>query len=391
MRVVALTTSFPHHPDDYRGRFVADWADALAALGARVRVLAPVPYRRREPTGVVVDPWRMPPALRDAHGLPDLLTARPVTTALGGGVATARLALAARRASRGADVVVAHWLLPAGLVAAAVGGRRLHLYAHGADVALLERLPGGAALARHLVARADGLTCVSADLRARLSRLAGAPVEASVLPMGVAVRPAEARRVAHWRARLGMGDRPGGPLVLTVGRLVPIKGLDVLVRALALRPSARWVAAGDGPERARLAAQAAAAGVDVRFVGTVSPADRDALLALADVFALPSRTVARRTEGAPVALREAMVAGLPCVASATGGVVEMSSTGLRQVPPEDPAALRAAIDASVGDAAAGRANRRVGEAFRWSAVGPAHLAAISGAAAPPPGTRPAAR
>jgi len=109
-----------------------------------------------------------------------------------------------------------------------------------------------------------------------------------------------------------------GRIVGSLGRLDRQKGYDVLVRALAQLPSdVSAVVVGDGPERDALHELAATLGVDGRFVVTGWKEDaRDELTAF-DVFALPSRF-----EGFPLALLEAMLAGLPPVATDVGSVAE---------------------------------------------------------------------
>ena len=142
----------------------------------------------------------------------------------------------------------------------------------------------------------------------------------------------QTRRIAEWfpqqlQSRMVVIPNPvappGGPVprktgrvgrgtVLGVGRLVRQKGFDLLVRAFAAatRHHSGWelVIAGEGPERAALAALAISCGVTdrVRLIGR--QADLRRVYAEADVFALPSRW-----EGFPNALLEAMAAGLPAV------------------------------------------------------------------------------
>ena len=86
-----------------------------------------------------------------------------------------------------------------------------------------------------------------------------------------------------------------------------------------------------------------ARGLDVRFVGTIRGDEKQAYLAAADAFALGSRVVAGdRAEGAPVSLLEAMHAGLPIVATATGGVGSLVGDAGLVVPDRDDS-LAAAI------------------------------------------------
>jgi glycosyltransferase involved in cell wall biosynthesis len=135
-----------------------------------------------------------------------------------------------------------------------------------------------------------------------------------------------------------------GPYVLGVGRLVPQKGFDVLMEALASDELAELnlVLAGEGFERDRLQARARELGIDsrVRFAGAVDRSRVAELLRGAHLFAFPSR-------GEPfgIALLEAMAAGAPSVATAAGGVPEFARDGENAllVEPGDPKALAAAI------------------------------------------------
>ena len=134
--------------------------------------------------------------------------------------------------------------------------------------------------------------------------------------------------------------------VLFAGNLIPRKGVDVLLRALAIvrerRPTLSAVIAGHGTESAALESLAAQLALTdaVRFVGRQ---ERDALVALfrrARVAAVPSRA-----EPFGLVVVEAMVCGTAVVASEVGGIPEIAAQtgGVMLVPPDDPAALAHAI------------------------------------------------
>jgi glycosyltransferase involved in cell wall biosynthesis len=148
--------------------------------------------------------------------------------------------------------------------------------------------------------------------------------------------------------------------LVSVGRLRPPKDFATLLRAVAaLEPgSARLRIAGDGPERAALAAEVARLGLEstVELMGTRT--DVAELLAGADVFVLSSDS-----EGLPMSVLEAMAARLPVVASAVGGVPEAVRDGETGtlVPPRDSAALAEALRRLVADPAL---RDRLGEAGR---------------------------
>ena len=129
----------------------------------------------------------------------------------------------------------------------------------------------------------------------------------------------------------------GQPIVLFVGRLVPYKGVDVLLEALKGVDAAALIV-GDGPLRAALEAQARALGVaePVRFLGSVADEELAALYRACDVFVLPSVT---RQEAFGVVQLEAMAAGKPVVSTdlgtGVGWVNRHGETGF-VVPPRDP-------------------------------------------------------
>lgn len=142
---------------------------------------------------------------------------------------------------------------------------------------------------------------------------------------------------ADARARLGIGA--GEFVAGWVGRLSHEKGADVLLDALPALPGARASFLGDGADEAALRARAARRGTAdrVRWHGAVPEAA--ALYGAFDVFVLSSRT-----EGTPIALFEAIAAGVPVVAARVGGVPDVVGPGEAWlVPPDDPAALAAAL------------------------------------------------
>jgi len=165
----------------------------------------------------------------------------------------------------------------------------------------------------------------------------------------------------------------GEEVIFYAGRLIPWKGVQYAIAALAEVPGAVLVVAGDGHYRPTLeeAVQAAGLADRVRFLGRVPHEDLPRLLAVSDV--LVATSFASETFG--IALVEAQACGVPVVASRFGGfpeVVKDGETGLL-VPPQDPSALAAALRALLSDPARrqrmGEAGRRwVAEQFHWERV-----------------------
>jgi len=243
-------------------------------------------------------------------------------------------------------------------------GHVLTGYFGPAATALFRRIE--AALAR----RSTLLVAVSPRQRDELIALGVAePERITVIPVGLDLAPFlnAASHAGRLRAELGLS--PEIPLVGVVARLVPIKGVDLFLRAAALLrqrvPGVRFVIAGDGPEREALEGQVTALGLDgvLRFLGWRH--DLPALYADLDLVVLSSRN-----EGTPVCLLEAMAAGVPVVATAVGGVedlVQDRMTG-RLTLPGDAGALASAIAEVLADR---RAAQAYAEAAR-AAVFPKH-------------------
>jgi glycosyltransferase involved in cell wall biosynthesis len=327
MRIALVTTSFPRHAGDYAGSFVCDRVEQLLADGHSVDVIAAgdggvAAELERERLTVARIPPRSGtdgPALFYGAGAPEALERGGAAVWFAAARFTVALAVAVRERARRFDLVESHWLVPSALAAAAAApGCRQRAYAHSGDVALLERIPFGRTIARRLVREGVALHFVSADLRRRFAALAG--VSGAIGSVGPLSPPA-----ADWVARAGVdgrGRRQLGlvrPTVIAVGRLVPIKGHDRLLRACARAQAARGAAAGievvilgDGPERARLARLADELGVRLRLPGFVPRADVARWLRAADVYVQPSiRLPNGRREGAPLATAEARAVGIP--------------------------------------------------------------------------------
>jgi len=247
-------------------------------------------------------------------------------------------------------VVTVHNAPPAGAVAAAIYGLLERLVARRADVVLCVSSDLAARMRRR-GARKVGRAIVPASAPARTSTPAPAPAQAPVPAPAPAPGPApipprtDAGRAGAGQA--GVSQRPAElgaerrPVVLAVGRLAAQKGFETLIEAATRwrdrRPEPLLVIAGTGPLDADLAAQARDCGVGVRFLGWRD--DVAALLAAADVLALPSRW-----EGQPLILQEALRAGRPIVAADVGGVRDLTGDAAALlVRPGDPAALAAAV------------------------------------------------
>jgi len=228
----------------------------------------------------------------------------------------------------GIDLVHAHESAPALVARFAVAGRSIPVVVtyHGSEP---ERVASFGRIAR-LAAQRVIATCqrTASDL----SAIGGVPpARIRVIGPGIEPKPAlDALVVRAVRQRL-LGDG-GRRLVVTVARLAHQKGIDVLVetarRTVARNETIRFAVVGDGPLRDDARRWAAAAGIE-RHVTFVGHSDHPhEFLAAADLFLLPSRW-----EGSPLTIVEAFQAGLPVVATDTGGVAELVDDAVGGVVP----------------------------------------------------------
>ncbi|HKU37693.1 MAG TPA: glycosyltransferase [Polyangiales bacterium] len=390
MRVGLLTTSFPRSATDSAGSFVLGFARALTARGCQMHVLAPEPSQRIAPIQerdltVTHVRYLRPRALQRtfyAAGAPENLARDPLAW-LGPLPFALSLARHTRALRSSWDAIVSHWALPCGLIAGELREQRPHLAVlHSADVHALLRAPGRRLWARRIARAANGLWFVTPGHREQFLELldpmtrAAARAASWATPMGIELPELGDRS----RARQALGVT--GFCALALGRLVPIKGLDVLLRACR-GSDIQLLFAGAGPERGRLEAEARALGVRARFLGEVSGHEKSLLLTAADTLVVPSRVLADgRSEGVPVAMLEAMAHGLPIVASAVGGIEEVAREAGLLVPADRPEALAAALERAKIDLAwrvrAGARARQIAESLAWNRVIEPALAVLTG-------------
>jgi len=292
----------------------------------------------------------------------------------------------------GADRVVLDPAVPLGLVGPRLGMPYAVLL-HGAEVAIPGRLPVSRSALAHVVRGASLVVSAggypAAEAR-RAVRGRGMPPVVEI-PPGVDLErftPLGADRRARARADLGLPAR--GPLVVSVSRLVPRKGMDVLIDAAALLsprfPGLTVAIAGRGRDAERLAGRVAESGAPVRLLGGVSDEDLPRLVGAADVFAMlcRNRWLGLEQEGFGIVFLEAAAAGVPQVAGGSGGAdeaVEDGVTGLVVRRPTEAGDVSRAIGTLLDDPdrarAMGEAARRRAEAsFDYDRLAPRLAASL---------------
>ncbi|MGS1015959.1 glycosyltransferase [Allosphingosinicella humi] len=370
LRVLTLSTLFPNQVEPILGGFVARQTLGLAALeDVAVEVVAPIgfgpwplsrhPHYARRAGLAEQETWNgltvHRPRYRVVPGWGARWTAR----------AMARALLPKLRGIRKRfpfDVIDAEFFWPDGPAAmhlARALGVPFSIKARGSDIQLWGMRAG---IGPQLVAagrEADGMLAVSGALRSAMASLGIEAGKVRVHHTGVDLdrfRPAD-RRVA--KAALGVD----GPLLASVGALIPRKGQRLALATLAELPSATLIFAGDGPDRAALEAEARRLRVAdrTRFLGA-QPHDAVArLIAAADVMVLPTSA-----EGLANVWVEALASGTPVVTSDVGGardVVDRPEAG--RLVPLEPSAIAAAVRDLLAEPPPQEAVRRAAERFRW--------------------------
>lgn len=238
---------------------------------------------------------------------------------------------------------------------------------------------------------AAGVSVCNAEA-GRIVRDKGARGEVAVVPLGVdpaVLSPAPAPSDDHAATGAATQAAPGRLRVGYAGRLAAHKGVDVLLDAVAGDDRLDLVVAGDGPDRAALEARARALGDRVRFAG---PLDGDDLVAFyrgLDVLAVPSRETPGWVEQFGRVAVEAMACGVPVVATSTGALPDVVGGAGLLVPPDDAAALRAALVRVLEEDGLAERLRADGAeraaACSWASVAQQYLALYRAAAGSAPG------
>lgn len=253
----------------------------------------------------------------------------------------------------GADVILAANVAYGGIIgllARVFIRKRYAAFAYAYEFLRFRRVPFAADLLRAVYRRADFTVAISSYTRDKLIEF-GAPEDRVrvILPGAPTPKDIRTEQLDEVRRKFVL---EGGPIILTVGRFVPRKGHETLVRAfprvLQRYPGAVLVLAGRGPAMPFVTRAAARLGIRdrVRLPGHVPDDELAALYQLCDVFALPTgEGPGGQVEGFGLVFVEAQTYGKPVVAGRSGGVPDAvldGETGLL-VPPDDPEALAAAL------------------------------------------------
>jgi glycosyltransferase involved in cell wall biosynthesis len=380
LRVLSIATLFPSPPRPAFGRFVANQMRAVAARGeAEVVVIHPIG----------VPPWPLSRSARyrplDAlpeagvlDGLPVRYPRFRLIPRIGGDSNPARIATAllpqarALHAAHRFDVVDAQFFFPDGPAAALIAadlGLPLTIKARGSDIHFWGRRPRALAQMLRAAQQAGALLAVSEALRQYMIALGMPGERITVHYTGLdraRFHPIERRAArALVSAIPELGVCTEGPLIVTPGALIAIKGQRLALAALERLPGAHLAFAGTGEDEAMLRRTAQERGIAdrVQFLGQVSHALLPQLFSAADAVVLPSER-----EGLANVWVEALACGAPLVIPDIGGAREViGGPTAGRIAARDPAAIAAALRDLFDDPPSQEAVAANAERFSWDA------------------------
>ena len=370
LRVLTLSTLFPNAAQPALGLFVERQTLGLARReDVELEIVSPVglpvwPLSRhrhyaRRGALALEEEWRGVRVHRPRfHVWPKVGEARAATS-----LARALLPMLRRLRERFAfDVIDSEFFWPDGVAAVALGrelGVPVSIKARGSDISFWGGRPGVSEQIVRAAHRADGLLAVSEALKRDMVRL-GLPAK-RIRVHYTGVDAERFRPLDRARAKQALGVT--GPLVVTVGNLIPGKGQRVAIAVAERLPEITLLIVGDGPDRAGLGALAKPLGERVRFLGSRPHDELPVLMAAADVMLLPTRS-----EGLANAWVESLACGTPVVTPDVGGareVIDRPEAG--RLVPADPDLMAQAVRAILADPPEQAAVRSAAAKFSWDA------------------------
>lgn len=354
LRVLTLSTLFPNGAQPTLGIFVERQTIGLAALpNAEVQVVAPVglppwplSYHRRYRARARLplrEEWKGLTVHRPRFPIVPIVGGRRTAESMAESLLPVLLEIRERFPF---DVIDAEFFWPDGPAAMLLGralGVPFSVTARGSDVQYWMHRPGIAEQILEASKAAGGMLAVSAAL-GRVMAGFGMPAE-KIRTHYTGVDHGRFRPVDRAQAKAELGV--AGPLIVTVGALIPGKGQKVAIETAERIPEATLILAGQGPDRPRLEAMVRRKwlGHRVRLVGGLAHDQVAKVMAAADVMLLPSRS-----EGLANVWVEALASGTPVVTPDVGGareVIDRPEAGA--IVPADPDAMAAAIRAILAD------------------------------------------
>lgn len=375
IHLLVFTSLYPNAAQPRHGVFVEERLRHLVDSGrVTATVVAPVPwFPFRHPRFGAYSAFARVPAHEQRYGIHIIHPRYPVIPKLGMSIAPwlmyrALLPVLMKLQADGADfdLIDAHYFYPDGVAAARLGaalGKPVVITARGTDVTWIPRYRRPRAQIQWAAERAAAIVAVSQALKDEVATLGVDPGKVTVLRNGVDLDRFGPRDRMAIRADLGLT----GPVWLTVGHLVPLKGVHIAIAALARVPDTTLLIAGEGPEQGKLRGLVEQLGLHarVRMLGPIPHAQ------LGDYYNAADALVhASSREGMPNVVLESLACGTPVVAAPYAGVGELlDAPEAGEIAAQRSAEAMAAAWQRLRDRAPTRAaTRAVAERLGWSPV-----------------------
>jgi teichuronic acid biosynthesis glycosyltransferase TuaC len=372
MKLLTFSTLYPNAANPSHGIFVESRLRHLLASGnAQSIVVAPVPwFVSSHPRWGKYAAFARAPREEKRHGIAVLHPRYPALPKVGMSAAPFLLAWAMKpvlkrilQSGYSFDVIDAHYFYPDGVAAMLVGkhlGKPVVITARGTDINLLPKFRLPRKMIQWAAMHSAGVITVCNALKDALIGLGVPPERMHVLRNGVDLELFQPVDRVATRNHLGMS----GTTLLSVGHLVPLKGHDILIKALPMLPNIRLLLVGDGPEEQslrRLTAELQLA-ERVQFLGTLTQEKLKAYYGSVDALVLASSR-----EGWPNVLLESMACGTPVIASNVGGIPEIVTAPEAGVlmAGRSPGELAQAVRELLANYPDHDATRRYAESFGW--------------------------
>jgi teichuronic acid biosynthesis glycosyltransferase TuaC len=369
LRVLTLATLFPNSAQPTLGVFVERQTLGLAALdGIEVEVVSPVgmppwplshhPHYATRVSLPRREQWKGLSVHRPRYRVLPLVGHRRTPQLM----ARALLPLLQEIRRRfDFDVIDAEFFWPDGPAAAELSkklGVPFSIKARGADIGFWGKAKASRGQIAAAARTSGGMLAVSKALRDDMVALGMPGEKIAVHYTGIDLDRFAPRDKKEAKTAFGVG----GPLLVSVGALIPRKGQMLAIEALRALPEATLILAGDGPDRARLEKAAAETGVAgrVRLLGGISHEEVARLMAAADVMVLPCVS-----EGLANVWVEALASGTPVVTSNIPGASEAISPDVGRLVPRDASAIAEAVRELLQTPPSSKALRNAATRFSW--------------------------
>lgn len=383
--IILLTSSYPSSIDLINRSFMTDFAESLTKKGIQVFVVCPhqpnLPFREKQNNiSIIRFPYWFTTPGQKLGGVGGIFPSMrrsllSVIQLIPFCICEFIITWKIIRKEK-INIIHSHWIIPQGLIGAIIqqiAGFPHISSIHGTDIHLVHAYKLAHPLMRVISKYSNIITTNSSHTYRLLQDLIpNNSINCRIIPMGI--YPEEFSS----KPRFDIKDQK---IILFVGRLIPLKGINILIKALKLihieNSSFQLFIVGEGPEQKTLENLSSDLNItsSVRFLGNLPRNELRIYYQKASVFVLPSILYKNQTEGLGVVLLEAMASGVPVIGSNIGGIpdiIEDGENGLL-VPPGEPQALANAIiriieDPDLADQFREAGLKTVHERFSWEKI-----------------------